>query len=151
MSGKSKKPASKSAGKTKTAKKSTKKQTVKKTKTAEKPQKQQKCNGLQRDIVKDLINIGISLSNEVDLEKLLNKIVYEARRFTHSDAGSVFLIEDENLRFFVMQNDTLKRNYGLSKLQQIFGSTLLPISEKSIAGYVALTAKELNIPEFSSA
>jgi len=55
------------------------------------------------------------------------------------------LKEDSNLRFEIAQNDTLRRLRGED--YQFFKPFEIPISKRSIAGYVALTGKSLNIPD----
>lgn len=92
-----------------------------------------------------LIEISIALSSETDLSRLLEKIIYELRLITNSDGGSLFLVEKDRLRFEVAQNQTLMLLKG--KDFQFFKQFDIPISERSIAGYVALTGKILNIPD----
>lgn len=97
------------------------------------------------DIAKQkLIEISIDLSSEIDLSRLLEKIIDELRLITNSDGGSLFLVTDGHLRFEVAQNHTLMLLKG--KDFQFFKQFEIPISERSIAGYVALTGKILNIP-----
>jgi two-component system response regulator HydG len=91
-----------------------------------------------------LIEISISLSSETNLNKLLEKIVFELRTIFKADGGSLYLREKNRLRFEVAQNDTLKRVKG--KDSQLFKSYEIPINDSSIAGYVALTGTSLNIP-----
>jgi two-component system response regulator HydG len=91
-----------------------------------------------------LIDISISLSSETNLNKLLEKIVFELRTIFKADGGSLYLRENNRLRFEVAQNDTLKRVKG--KDYQLFKSYEIPINDSSIAGYVALTGTSLNIP-----
>ncbi len=91
-----------------------------------------------------LIEISISLSSETNLNKLLEKIVFELRTIFKADGGSLYLREKNRLRFEVAQNDTLKRVKG--KDYQLFKSYEIPINDSSIAGYVALTGTSLNIP-----
>jgi hypothetical protein len=55
------------------------------------------------------------------------------------------LVENGHLRFEVAQNNTLMLLKGEDF--QIFKQFEIPISERSIAGYVALTGKILNIPD----
>jgi PAS domain S-box-containing protein len=98
------------------------------------------------DIAKQkLIEISIALSSETDLSRLLKKIIYELRVLTNADGGSLFLVENGNLRFEVAQNNTLMLSKGEDF--QFFKPFEIPISERSIAGYVALTGKILNIPD----
>jgi transcriptional regulator with GAF, ATPase, and Fis domain len=59
-----------------------------------------------------LIEIGIALSGETDLRRLLEKIVLELRTIINADGGSLYLCDSENLRFEVAQNETLRRLKG---------------------------------------
>jgi len=95
-----------------------------------------------------LIDISISLSSETNLNRLLEKIVYELRTIFKADGGSLYLREHDRLRFEIAQNDTLKRLQG--KDYSLFKSYEVPINESSIAGYVALTGTSLNIPHVHS-
>jgi PAS domain S-box-containing protein len=98
------------------------------------------------DIAKQkLIEISIALSSETDLSKLLKKIINELRLLTSADGGSLFLVENGNLRFEVAQNNTLMLLEGEDF--QFFKQYEIPISELSIAGYVALTGNILNITD----
>ncbi|MEN9226724.1 MAG: HD domain-containing phosphohydrolase [Thermostichus sp. HHBFW_bins_43] len=82
-----------------------------------------------------LIQVGIALSSETDLGRLLELIVQQARELTTCDGGSIFLREGEELRFFVVS-----RNEHLRDLR-------MPLSRSSIAGYVVLTGESLNLPD----
>jgi two-component system response regulator HydG len=98
----------------------------------------------RKSITKRLINIAISLSSETNLKKLLEKIVFELRTIINADGGSLYLRDDDSLHFEVAQNDTLKRIKGRDYL--LFKPYEINIDKSSIAGYVALTGKTLNIP-----
>jgi two-component system response regulator HydG len=98
------------------------------------------------DIAKQkLIEISIALSSETDLSRLLKKIINELRLLTNADGGSLFLVENGKLRFEVAQNNTLMLLKGEDS--QLFKQYEIPISKRSIAGYVALTGNILNIPD----
>ncbi len=98
------------------------------------------------DVAKQkLIEISIALSSETDLSRLLQKIIYELRLLTHADGGSIFLVKNGNLRFEVAQNNTLMLLQGEDF--HFFKQFEIPISERSIAGYVALTGNILNISD----
>ena len=92
----------------------------------------------------ELNHIGAALSAENDTRELLELILTKCREITRADAGSLYLVEEEPsaedasgrdmgaprkfLRFKIAQNDTVKVP---------FREVVLPISERSIAGYVA--------------
>jgi len=80
-----------------------------------------------------------------DVDTILDKILYESRKFANADAGSIFLVDKESLIFSFVQNDTLFKSEGANAaLYQNFG---IPISEQSIVGYVAKTRKSLAIDD----
>jgi len=86
-----------------------------------------------------LNEIGIALSSQHDRESLLNLILRKSREISQSDAGSLYLVEDDGkggrrLRFTQTQNDSI---------QEPMAEAYLPIDHTSIAGYVALTGTEL--------
>jgi len=95
----------------------------------------------------ELIEIGIALSSEKRLNKLLYRIVEEGRRFTGADAGSLYLKEGDHIKFVVSQNDTLRKRYGKQKEEESFQTFTMPISTDSISGYVATTGEILNLKD----
>jgi len=94
-----------------------------------------------------LNKIGIALSGETHLGRLLELTVKEARYFTNTDAGSLYLVDhDKNcLNFEVAQNDSLKKRADLKS--ETFKPYSLPLKKNSIAGYVAVTGEMLNIAD----
>lgn len=96
-----------------------------------------------KSLVHDLNSIGIALSSEHNLDKLLDMIVREVRMFTHSDGGSLYIKEGDTLSFEIAQNDTFARRYGTVP----FKAFKIPIDHNSIAGYVASTGEILNISD----
>jgi HD-GYP domain-containing protein (c-di-GMP phosphodiesterase class II) len=96
----------------------------------------------QREM-EELNRIGVALSSTRDIDKLLNLILQKAREVTNADAGSLYLVEEltdkeRRLRFKLTQNDSVRFP---------FTEFTLPISEKSIAGSVALSGDVINIPD----
>ncbi|BCS88947.1 HD domain-containing phosphohydrolase [Pseudodesulfovibrio sediminis] len=80
-----------------------------------------------------------------DVDSILDKILFESRKFSGADAGSIFLVENDRLVFSYVQNDTLfKKETANAALYQNFG---IPISEQSIVGYVAKTRQSLAIDD----
>lgn len=91
-----------------------------------------------------LHQIGIALSSERNLERLLEKILKEAKSFTAAQGASLYIKEENELHFSISQNDLLEKNCP-KKEKFVFSHETLPISSRSIAGYVALTGKVVNI------
>jgi len=88
----------------------------------------------------ELIQIGIALSAQRDLDSLLRMILQKAREITKADAGSLYLIEEfgteRRLRFKLTQNDSVDfRSEEVS----------LPLTQASMAGYTALHGEAINL------
>ncbi len=98
-----------------------------------------------KEQIKRLNQIGIALTSETHLPTLLELIVHEVRGFTRADAGSLYSVDRNQLRFEVAQNDTLaaRRN----EVYESFRPYPMPLDKTSIAGYVAITGKTLNISD----
>ncbi|WP_318664559.1 GAF and HD-GYP domain-containing protein [Treponema sp.] len=81
-----------------------------------------------------------------DVDVLLERILTEARAIVHADAGSIYVVDGNNLKIKYAQNDSrLKELAPGEKLPYTFFS--FPINEKSISGYVAYSNEPLNIPD----
>lgn len=101
---------------------------------------------VQKDRLNELNKIGVALSTERDLDRLLDKILTSSMEITQSDSGSLYLIEegddkpghDRHLRFKWARNQSLDID---------FSEFTIPLNEQSIAGTVALRGKALNIQD----
>ncbi len=96
----------------------------------------------QREM-EELNKIGVALSSTRDIKTLLTMILQKSREITGADAGSLYLVEqlgenERRLRFKITQNDT-----G----QFPFTEFTMPITENSMAGYVALHGEVINLPD----
>lgn len=94
-------------------------------------------------LIEQLLAIGTALSSSNDLSELLHLILSKSREITCSDAGSVYLIDrseaEPKLLFKVAQNDSIQSH--------TFKEFAVPLTKKSLAGYVALTSESLNLPD----
>jgi len=106
--------------------------------------------------LEELNRIGIALSATRDVEQLLTLILQKAREITGSDAGSLYLVEQDGhengaavpaagnvvpgrkLRFRLSQNDSVHFPYT---------EHTLPITEASTAGYCALHGEVINLAD----
>jgi HD-GYP domain-containing protein (c-di-GMP phosphodiesterase class II) len=95
----------------------------------------------------ELNKIGVALSSERDINKLLELILAKSREITAADAGSLYLVErgkersastDDQLRFELAQNDSLVVP---------FTKTTMPLTQTSIVGYAALSGLPVNIAD----
>ena len=101
---------------------------------------------LQRAVsdLETLNKIGVALSTERNTDALLESILSKSREITSSDAGSLYLVEQDEksgtkrLVFNLTQNDTHPVHFTTFRL---------PIDTRSIAGYAAATGQLLNIKD----
>jgi GAF domain-containing protein len=111
----------------------------------------------QRDTQLKLLNkvipIGVSLSAEKDFNRLLESLVVEAQTFTNADAGSLYLVEEDKLRFVILRNTSLNMNMGGTSGVPI---TFYPVrmhnedgseNRSNVVSYAALTHKRINIAD----
>ncbi len=95
------------------------------------------------------IEIGQELDKIKDLDLLLERLLFLARREANADAGTVYIKEGSRLVFRHTQNGTKEAELKPGeKLQYSFFK--LPISDKSISGFVANHQTSLNIPDMYS-
>jgi len=90
-----------------------------------------------------LYEVGTALGGERNIARLQDLILRRCRELTIADAGSVYLVdEDENkqklLRFETSQNDSI---------QMPTEKFSMPLNDRSIAGYAALKAQPVNIED----
>lgn len=104
-----------------------------------------------------LNDIGASLSNERDLDRLLEKIVVAAKSITRADGGTLYLLSEDKryLRFEIVRTDSLNIAYG--------GASGNPVSDKfpdiplwqedgspnvsMVAAYAAISGQTVNIAD----
>jgi response regulator RpfG family c-di-GMP phosphodiesterase len=101
-------------------------------------------NALQRGRVERMVQLGLELNKLQDFHVLMDRILSEARALLHADAGTIFLREGHALRFAYSQNDTLER---LGPGATRFKSFQLPVTDTSIAGWVAMSGEAVNIAD----
>jgi len=104
---------------------------------------------IQREM-EQLDRIGVALSSTHESDAVLELILTKMREITGADAGSIYVVEEEpsngdshkrperRLRFKLAQNDSI----DLPKREMT-----LTISDKSIAGFVALYGEQVNVDD----
>ncbi|MFA6473213.1 MAG: GAF domain-containing protein, partial [Candidatus Latescibacterota bacterium] len=96
-----------------------------------------------KSLINRLNHIGIALSLEHNLNKLLDMIVSEIRDFSRSEGGSLYIKKGDELSFEVAQNEILSNRLGCVPFKTI----RIPINHNSVSGYVASTGVLINIPD----
>ena len=104
--------------------------------------------------IKQLTQIGLALSVEKDIKKLLELIVDEARDLSNADAGTLYILDTatNGLRFEIMQNATMNiRKGGTSNDPVAMPNVPLSIDDTPnhahVCSYVALNGETVNIPD----
>lgn len=99
--------------------------------------------------LQEVAEVGRALSTVRDHSVLLTMILSKARELSRADAGSLYLLDEvggrQVLRWKLAQNNSID--------VEAFEEKVLPITRKSLAGYVAMTGETLviddayNLPE----
>ena len=96
--------------------------------------------------LQEVLDIGLEVTQVKDIDILLEWILEKARHFTNADAGSIYVKEDNTLRFRYTQNETEQKKLPAGK-KLIYSTFSIPVNNQSIAGYVANTGGTLNIKD----
>jgi len=93
--------------------------------------------------LEELNKVGMALSTVRDHSVLMKMILSKSRELSRSDAGSLYLLDEipgvgKVLRWKLAQNDSILVD---------FEEKVLPITKKSLAGFVALTGQTLVIDD----
>ncbi len=98
------------------------------------------------DKLRSIITLDSELNKLQDLDILLERILLEARRVVNADAGSIYINDGDRLTINYAQNDTKQAQLppGQKLIYKVF---TVPVTKKTISGYVASTGKALNIQD----
>ena len=109
------------------------------------------------DRSEELNRVGIALSREKDINRLLETIILAAKTITQADAGTLYRLEDGKLRFEIIRTDSLGLSLGGTTGQPIhldpvplFDEAGRP-NESMVVAYAALREATVNIPDAYSA
>ena len=91
--------------------------------------------------------LGIAISAEVELPRLLDVALTGALGLTGAEAGALYLLTEGELEFAGVKNPALVRRYGAAEVAARFAGRRLPLNGSSLAGYVASTLQTLNVPD----
>jgi HD-GYP domain-containing protein (c-di-GMP phosphodiesterase class II) len=99
-----------------------------------------------KDRLTQLIELGNDLTRFKDLDVLLQRVLTLGREYVSADAGSIYVREGDLLKFSYTQNETLRKRLPEGK-KLIYSTFTVPITHRSLSGYVASTGEALNIPD----
>jgi HD-GYP domain-containing protein (c-di-GMP phosphodiesterase class II) len=103
---------------------------------------------------RSILSLDSEMNQIQDVDLLLERILLEARKVVRADAGSIYVMDqdkdphgaEKNLVIKYAQNDTSQKSLPAGQ-KMIYSVFSVPINEKSISGYCALTRKSINIPD----
>ncbi len=102
--------------------------------------------------IEAMIQTGIALSSERDIKRLLEIILTEARRVANADAGTCYLMDEDQrfLHFSIVQNDSL--NIRMGGTQDKIEWAPIPLfkpdgspNHSHVSAHVAITGNIVNI------
>ncbi len=105
----------------------------------------------QLRLLQRVIPIGVALSAEKDFNRLLESLVAEAQSVTGADAGTLYLLDEDALRFVILRNTSLNITMGGTSGNEI---TFYPVrlhdetgreNRANVASYAALTRQKVMI------
>ncbi|MBN2126054.1 MAG: GAF domain-containing protein [Deltaproteobacteria bacterium] len=104
--------------------------------------------------IRRLTQIGLALTAEKNIDRLLERIVDEARSLSHADAGTLYLLdrEEQLLRFRIFHNDSLGIRIGGTSGNEVPFPSIPMVKDGeanyfNVSSYAALSGKPVNIPD----
>lgn len=98
--------------------------------------------------VKKLLNIGVLLSAERDINRLLERILDCVMDLANCDAGTLYLLRDNALHFRIMRNHTLKTYSGAGGVEPDLPP--VPLTRESVCSLSVLDGKTIRIEDVRS-
>lgn len=106
------------------------------------------------DHIRMLTEIGMALSAEKDINRLLEIILTEARDITNADGGTLYLMSEDfmELHFALVQNESLRLNMGGTGERITWPPVTLTTAEGKpdhthVSAHVAITGDMVNISD----
>jgi HD-GYP domain-containing protein (c-di-GMP phosphodiesterase class II) len=111
-------------------------------------------DSINADHLKRLAQIGVALSAEKDIDRLLEKILTEARIITRADGGTLYLMSENRseIEFAFVQNESLALSMSAAEGEM----TWLPVprthpygsqNHANVSAHVAITGRSVNISD----
>ncbi|MCQ2496041.1 MAG: GAF domain-containing protein [Lachnospiraceae bacterium] len=96
--------------------------------------------------LKRILDIAMNLTVEQSYERLLDSIISESMEIADCDAGTLYILEDNALRFMIMRNKSMNVYEG-GNGEPIASMPPVEMDGKSVSSYVALNKKPINIKD----
>jgi HD-GYP domain-containing protein (c-di-GMP phosphodiesterase class II) len=110
---------------------------------------------IEADRLHRLIQIGIALSAERDINRLMEMILLEAKELSNADGGTLYIrTDDDSLKFEIIRTDSLNIAMGGTTGKRInfppvnmYDPETSKPNLKQVASAAALTSKSINIAD----
>lgn len=99
----------------------------------------------KRKRFQQILDVSKEFTQAKDLDLLLEKILSAVRKLSNADAGSIYIVETNQLKFHHTQNGSLQ-DVGKKRNGKVYLSDVNP---DSIPAYVMKTGEMVNIPDIS--
>ncbi len=99
------------------------------------------------ELIKQVLNIGISLTVEKDREKLLSHILNYSMEIANADAGTLYILKDGFLHFAIMRTISMHVDRVFEGGDEADSIPPVPLKEENICAYCAMHKKVLNIED----
>ncbi|MBY0406489.1 MAG: GAF domain-containing protein, partial [Rickettsiales bacterium] len=110
--------------------------------------------GAQLPLVEKLTEIGMALSAEDNLDRLLEIILVEAQKIAHADGGTLYYRQEDMLEFAIVRNDSLGMAFGGTAAQKppiaplpLYDEKSPHASARTLAAYAVQTKQPVNIAD----
>ncbi|BBD08836.1 HD domain-containing phosphohydrolase [Desulfovibrio ferrophilus] len=97
------------------------------------------------DQFNEILAVNDRLNELKDLDAILDRVLTESRRLTNADAGTIYLLDENKLKFSYVHNDSFMKEGEINK--DIYANFSIPLNDESIVGYVAGRGESLNIED----
>ena len=104
----------------------------------------------RKDRYRSLVDIGVALSSEKEVSRILDLILAKALETTEADAASISLIENIKIDSIASQSSIPVLRYHRNanrNSQKLLHDQVLTIDDSSIAGYVAQTGQIVKVDD----
>lgn len=95
--------------------------------------------------VRKILEVGVLLSSERDPNRLLEEILSSVMELAHCDAGTLYLLEENALRFRILRNDTLKIFQGGDGTPPDLPP--VPLTEENVCARAVLEGRPIQVAD----
>lgn len=100
---------------------------------------------LNKEDLKEIVNIGIALSIEKDRNRMLEMILWGAMKISKCDAGTLYLKNGDQLDFKIMK--TLSQNVSKGQNGEFIALPPVKMLEENVCAYSAIHREVVNIKD----